>query len=178
MRPESEPQPVIETERLVLRPFLLTDCNRIAELAGHRLIAEMTANIPHPYFPSMAEQWVSSHDALYRTNAGVVYAITLKGEDSIIGAVSFPTLKDNCGLLGYWLGVPYWGHGYTTEAAKGLVAYSQLHFGLEKLQVMHLVTNDRSKSVIRKLGIPYIENRFIRANGYEREVCYYEGQLK
>ncbi len=51
-------QQEIETERLILRPFRLSDSKRIAELAGDKLIAEMTAHIPHPYEPQTAEEWI------------------------------------------------------------------------------------------------------------------------
>ena len=53
-------QPNIETNRLVLRPFRLSDSERVAHLAGEKVIAEMTANIPHPYESNMAVEWILS----------------------------------------------------------------------------------------------------------------------
>lgn len=95
----------IETERLILRPFRIGDCKRVAALAGNKLIAEMTANIPHPYELEMAVSWIQSHETQFIEKKGIVYAITEKGNDDIIGAVSFPNFEDSVGLLGYWLGV-------------------------------------------------------------------------
>lgn len=71
------------------------------------------------------------------------------------------------------MGVAYWGHGYATEASQALITFSKQEFGLIKLQVMHLVGNERSKSVIQKLGVNYLENRTNRMQGAEREVCIY-----
>ncbi|MEZ9412560.1 GNAT family N-acetyltransferase [Vibrio lentus] len=161
----------IETERLILRPFRLSDSARVAKLAGEKIIADMTANIPHPYEPFMAEDWIQTHQHLFTTNEGVVYAITLKGDDRIIGAVSFPKLQNGLGVLGYWLGVQYWGNGIAFEASKGLVEHGKRYHGLKQLEVMHLVDNERSKSVIKKLGVSYVENRKLRGQG--QEVCVY-----
>jgi len=165
----------IETERLLLRPFRLSDSKRVSELAGEKIIADMTANIPHPYQPIMAESWIKNHRNLFNSKKGMVYALTLKGDDRIMGAVSFPTLEDGLGVLGYWLGVQYWGKGFAFEASKGLVEHCKREHGLETLEVMHLVSNDRSKSVIKKLGVTYLENRVVGDQG--REVCVYRSAI-
>ncbi|MDO6496940.1 GNAT family N-acetyltransferase [Photobacterium sanguinicancri] len=167
----------IETERLVLRPFRLSDSERVAELAGEKVIADMTANIPHPYEPAMAYDWIQTHQAQFIEGESVVYAITLKNCDDIIGAVGFPLLDKGLGVLGYWLGVPFWGQGIAFEAAEALVEFYKLHHGLTELHVMHLAENERSKSVIRKLGVGYVENMMRHMHGQEREICVYKSVL-
>ncbi|WP_375748616.1 GNAT family N-acetyltransferase [Vibrio sp. HN007] len=167
----------IFTERLVLRPFRLSDSERVAELAGEKIIADMTANIPHPYHPEMAVEWIETHEPHFTDGKGVIYAITLIGNDEIIGAVSFPSIENGLGTLGYWLGVPFWGRGIAFEASQALIKHSQEHLGLKELLVMHLAGNERSKSVIRKLGVEYIENQTLQVHGQEREVCVYKSAL-
>ncbi|HGF3785471.1 TPA: GNAT family N-acetyltransferase [Vibrio parahaemolyticus] len=166
-------QQSIESKRLILRPFTLDDAEHVAELAGDKMIAEMTANIPHPYTVFDAENWIRTHEALFLSGKGAVYAIVLKDSFELIGAISFPKLDNGLGILGYWLGVPFWGCGYATEASKVLISFSKKHYGLTKLQVMHLVENERSRSVIDKLGIKYVGNEINRMQGKEREVCVY-----
>lgn len=174
---EEPMQPNIDTARLILRAFDLSDAKCVAGLAGDKVISDMTANIPHPYTLSDAESWIKTHEQLFSSGKGVVYAITLKENSKLIGAVSVPKIEEDTGTLGYWLGVPYWGCGYATEASNALITFSKHNLGLARLQVMHLVGNERSKSVIQKLGVTYIENRTNRMQGEEREVCVYNSEL-
>ncbi|HHE0528728.1 TPA: GNAT family N-acetyltransferase [Vibrio parahaemolyticus] len=166
-------QQVIESERLILRPFSMSDAERVSELAGDKQISEMTANIPHPYTISDAENWIRTHAKLFLSGKGIVYAIVLKESSELIGAISFPKLENGLGILGYWLGVPYWGCGYATEASNVLISYSKRHYGLTRLKVMHLVGNERSKSVIEKLGVKYVGDQTNRMQGKDREVSVY-----
>ncbi|HAS6746125.1 TPA: GNAT family N-acetyltransferase [Vibrio parahaemolyticus] len=170
-------QQEIESNRLILRPFSLAEAKRVAELAGDKQISEMTANIPYPYSVSDAESWIRTHEALFLSGKGVVYAIVLKDTSEVVGAISFPKLENGLGILGYWLGVPYWGRGYATEASKSLISYAKKHYGLTKLQVMHLVGNERSRSVITKLGVKYVGDQVNRMQGKDREVSVYISEV-
>ncbi len=102
-------QLVLETERLILRPFELSDAEQVSVLAGDKRIAEMTANIPHPYEVSDAISWIETHETGFASGESIVYAVVHKESCEIIGAVSLPSLKDGQGILGYWLGVDFWG---------------------------------------------------------------------
>ena len=167
-------QPTLCTDRLSLRSFNQSDSERVALLAGEKIIADMTANIPHPYEFSIASKWISGHDNMFNERRGVVYAITLRSTGELIGAVSLPRIEDGYGTLGYWLGVPYWGKGYAFEASQALIDFAQYTFELVGIRAMHLVENQRSESVIKKLKIPYIGNKTLTMQGVDREVCLYQ----
>lgn len=77
-------QPTLTTERLVLRPFHIGNCQQVALLAGDKRIADMTANIPHPYELPMAQAWIARHDPMYQQHQGVAYAITLRNTGSYL----------------------------------------------------------------------------------------------
>ena len=49
-------QPILRTQRLVLRPFVVDDALGVQVLAGAREIADTTLHIPHPYPAGAAEQ--------------------------------------------------------------------------------------------------------------------------
>ena len=108
-------RPTLTTPRLVLRPYRLSDAPRVQQLAGEKIIADMTANIPHPYRDGMAEAWIEQHDAWFKAGTTVSLAITQNTQDAIIGTVSLSQIHQGCGNLGYWLGVPFWGQGIATE---------------------------------------------------------------
>ncbi|TOD71907.1 GNAT family N-acetyltransferase [Vibrio parahaemolyticus] len=167
-------QPTLTTERLVLRPFNIGDCQQVALLDGDKRIADMTANIPHPYELPMAQAWIDRHYPMYQQHQGVAYAITLRNTGELLGAVSLPRIEEGYGTLGYWVGVPHWGKGYAFEASKALLEFARMHFELNGITVMHLVDNLRSKSVIQKLKIPYVGDKTLRMQGKERKVCVYQ----
>ncbi|CZF86672.1 anhydro-N-acetylmuramic acid kinase [Grimontia marina] len=170
-------QPNIDTERLTLRPFAEEDSEIVAQLAGDKRIADMTANIPHPYEIHMAESWIATHQAKWESGKGAVYAVTLKSDQQLIGTVSFPSIEEGIGVLGYWIGVPYWGNGYAYEASRALVDFAKEHLGMRYLEVMHLEENQQSQSVINKLGVEYTDTRTNRMQGKERRVKYYRTKL-
>ena len=80
--------PTIETERLILRPFNLNDAADVMRLAGDRDIADTTLNIPHPYEPGMAEQWISMHGEDFDQGRGVTLALALREDGRLVGAIS------------------------------------------------------------------------------------------
>jgi RimJ/RimL family protein N-acetyltransferase len=103
--------PVLRTDRLILRPFVLDDASTVQRLAGNRAIADTTVNVPHPYEDGMAEAWISTHEA--KSNGGeLTFAITLEGDGELVGAMGLRVDKPFARAeLGYWIGEPCWGKG-------------------------------------------------------------------
>jgi [ribosomal protein S5]-alanine N-acetyltransferase len=149
-------QPVLTTERLVLRPFVWEDAAAVQRLAGAREVADTTLNIPHPYEDGMAEQWIESHAAAFAAGRLVSYAVTDQPSGGLLGTVSLHLEPTHArGELGYWFGVPFWGKGYATEAARALVDFGFAHLQLHRIQARHFVRNPASGRVMQKLGMVY-----------------------
>lgn len=146
--------PTLSTERLILRPFRLSDAPDIQHLAGAREVAEMTINIPHPYETGMAEQWIASHADSLRSGTGVVCAITLKASGVLIGATGLAINPvHQRAELGYWIGRPYWGQGYATEAAAELLRFGFQTLKLNRIHATHMSHNPASGRVMQNLGM-------------------------
>jgi len=146
--------PKINTERLLLRGFLPGDAPRIQELAGAFEIAEMTLNIPHPYLDGMAETWMESHPKEFDAGAGVVFAMTEAQSEELLGAVGLTiTKRFNRAELGYWVGKPFWGRGYATEAARAVLKYGFEELQLNKIYATHMTRNPASGRIMQKLGM-------------------------
>jgi RimJ/RimL family protein N-acetyltransferase len=151
--------PVLETKRLILRAPRLEDAKMVMVLANDRRIAENTARIPHPYKIADAESFIGGAD-----KAGeAAFLITLRNK-KMIGACGIMFHYDASPELGYWLGVPYWGKGYATEALHALVDYAFTDLGHEALTAGSRVTNPGSRRVLEKCGFQWTGVGLYRIN--------------
>lgn len=144
--------PILVTERLLLRPPHVDDIPELAQLADNRRIAEMLARMPHPYGEAEARAFLSMSQQ--KRAAGCAYAVTLAESGAFIGCAGLNG-TDRGLELGYWIGEPYWKHGYATEAAHALV---DLAFRASTIDVLHVscrVINPSSRRVIHKCGFQY-----------------------
>ena len=108
----SQAQPVLSTERLSLRPFVRSDSAEVQRLAGDKRIADVTANIPHPYPNGLAEEWIAKHQPTWAAGKQASYAIVHQYDACLMGAISLAKIADGSAEIGYWLGADYWGGGY------------------------------------------------------------------
>lgn len=146
-------QPMLKTERLILRPFTLEDAPLVQILAGDKDVASTTRLIPHPYPDGLAVSWISSLPALYEQGDGVRFAITLK-EGALIGSIGLIlSLPDHHGEMGYWIGKPYWNSGYCTEAAAAVLQFAFDGLDLERVYARYMGRNPASGRVMAKLGM-------------------------
>ncbi len=159
--------PVLETERLVLRPYSAADARRVQEMCNDWDIASTTLALPHPYPDGAAEKWISTHDESFRQGKEVTLAITLKPGGMVIGSMALSVNKNhNRGELGYMIAKERWNHGCCTEAAHAIVRYGFTTLGLNRIQAMHFPRNPASGRVMQKLGMnregllrQYVNNR-------------------
>lgn len=155
-------QPVLESKRLHIRPFSLTDAPVVQELAGDEAIAATTLNIPHPYEDGMAEEWIASHQEWFEKGEAVTFAITLRDENTLIGAIGLEINQlHERAELGYWIGKPYWNKGYCTEAAKAIVRFGFDEYKMHRIHAAHFSSNRASGRVMEKIGMVH-EGKFRR----------------
>ena len=146
----------IETERLRLRQPSREDIGSIAALASDWEVAKQTQRIPHPYSALDAEQWIDSVMADESTEIDLI--VTLVARQSVIGAIGLaPTRFGEGSELGFWIGKPYWGQGYATEAAIGLVEYAFGELGLAQIVAGAFPENRASCRVLEKVGFEKTE---------------------
>jgi RimJ/RimL family protein N-acetyltransferase len=148
--------PVLATARLVLRAPRRSDSKAIAVLANDRRIAANTARIPHPYAIEDAEQFIA---AVNTREGEACFAVTLDGAP--IGVCSVD-LREDGPELGYWLGVPFWGRGLATEAARALIDHAFGDLEHETLISGARVNNPASRRVLEKCGFQWTGVRLSR----------------
>jgi ribosomal-protein-alanine N-acetyltransferase len=148
-------RPTIETERLVLRPFRLEDAPEVQRLCGAREIAVGTLTIPHPYPDGAAEAWIAGHAEAFDRGA-IEHAIEARTDAALIGAIGLNLEREHGRAeLGYWIGVPYWGRGYATEAARAVLDYAFAEEGLNRVYAFHFTSNPASGRVLQKIGMTH-----------------------
>lgn len=146
-------QPILRTQRLILRPFTLADVPAVIALAGDRAVAENTLSIPHPYSEADAQDWISQRSVVYGTGKSINFAIA-QSSGTLCGAVGLDiNLNHNFAELGYWVGRPFWGQGYATEAAAALIAFAFNTLGLNRINATYFSDNPASGRVMEKLGM-------------------------
>lgn len=148
--------PTLNTPRLILRPFCATDAECLAELANDKEIALNTENFPYPYEKHMADNWIAQHQEFFLIHNKLLLAVVMRKKEKLMGAVGLDIhMEHDRAALGYWLGRPFWQHGYATEAAKRLLHYGFRDLQLQRIFSCHLKRSVKSEQVLKKLGMQY-----------------------
>lgn len=144
--------PTLVTKRLRIRPYSQADIPELLPLIGTREVAATTLRIAHPYTEKDARAFLE----LAKEPGKMWLAITLLADHSQIGGIGLRIdAQHHHAELGYWLGVPYWGQGYATEAAQTMLRYGFEDLALHRIFATHFKHNPASGNVLKKLGMRY-----------------------
>jgi [ribosomal protein S5]-alanine N-acetyltransferase len=149
-----EPYPKLQTARLILREFAVEDAPNVQRLVGEWEVARPLLIVSHPYEEGMGEEWIATHRPAYEAGERVTWAVALHEQGALVGSITLHLhLPHDNAELGYWIGKPYWGCGYATEAAGEVVRYGFEDLGLHRIHANHLGSNPASGRVMRKVGM-------------------------
>jgi RimJ/RimL family protein N-acetyltransferase len=148
---------VLETERLVLRMPTLADVKAIASLANDRRIAQNTSRLPHPYTVRDAETFIQFVEQQPHATS---FAITCGGD--FMGTIGVMLGRGEFPEIGYWLGLPYWGQGYATEAARAIIDYAFEEFDCTEIRAGARVVNTGSRRVLEKCGFQWTNVQLLK----------------
>jgi len=155
---------LLETERLLLRPPRAADISYLVPLLNDFEVSKNLSRVPYPYTEDDACAFIVRTAHAW---AG--------GSDHTLAIVRKPAVFIGlCGVhphqgweLGYWLGKPFWGHGYATEAGGRAVAWAFDDLKAEILNAGWFHDNPASGRVLTKLGF--------RPTGEEERSCVSRG---
>lgn len=148
--------PRIETNRLILRAFTLSDAPGVQRMAGDEDVARNTLAMPFPYLEGMADTWIATHRQEFDERKSVILAITLRENNILAGAVGLGLqLPYSYAELGYWIGREFWGKGYCTEAVRAVIDFGFYQLKLHKIFASHFSNNPASGKVMMKAGMKY-----------------------
>lgn len=150
----------VESERLILRPPRHADIQAMAVWLGDFQVSRNLARVPHPYGEAEAEDFVASRSR--HGDGHYSFSIQRKRDGLFLGCIGL-NLEDEGYELGYWLGKPFWGLGYASEAARAAA-----HFAFESLDAPFIWSgwfhdNPASGHVLAKLGARHNGSRMRRS---------------
>lgn len=147
---------ILETKRLILRGWDITDINDLYEYAQSELVGPNAGWKAHG---SMGESYETIQMFI---NNEDVYAIELKSENKVIGSMGihryYPSGKSeelNQREIGYVLNPKYWGNGYIPEAVTYIIEYYFEQMKADVIWCGHFDFNNNAKRVNEKCGFKF-----------------------
>ncbi len=146
---------MIETKRLILRPWIDTDAEHLYEYAKDPDVGPAAGWPPH--------SCVENSRQIIRNvlSAPETYAVCLK-DGKTIGSIGLKlkgytdmTDRDDECELGYWIGKPFWGQGIIPEAANALLRRAFEVLNMRAVWCGYYEGNEKSHRVQKKLGFVY-----------------------
>jgi 3-dehydroquinate dehydratase/shikimate dehydrogenase len=154
----AEMQPILTTERLILRQWCETDLKLFAELNADARVRE--------YFPGLltkqeSDGYVKLMSAHIQKCGWGFWAVSLIQTNEFIGFIGLEDVvfaapfneQSPAVEIGWRLAFNYWGKGYATEGAK-----ASLRYGFQELNLLEIVSftpvqNMRSRHVMEKINM-------------------------
>ncbi|GAX04926.1 N-acetyltransferase [Secundilactobacillus pentosiphilus] len=150
--------PTIHTQRLMMRQFVASDLDDYYAIVGDQENAKAAG------FQYARRREDADYLLQTAIKQEMVFAIVERVTQRVIGSIGlYPKLAENgerergAAEIGYVLNRSYWGQGYMTEAAAGLVKAVFNQQLLQTIWASFLSENTRSKRVLEKLGFHYFD---------------------
>lgn len=152
---------IIETERLLLRPWAENDAASLFRYASDPEIG------PAAGWPAHVSVEESRHIIRTVFSAPETYAICLREQGASVGgpvgSIGLMAPRACCTdaaggdlEVGYWIGKPHWGRGLVPEALRAIIAHAFDNLGCERLWCCHYEGNERSRRCMEKCGFRYV----------------------
>lgn len=148
---------IIETERLILRPWQEIDAGTLFKYASDPDIGPIAGWPPHTSIENSLE--------IIRTvfSAPETYAVVLKDTDEPVGCCGImfsdslytADMKQGEAEIGYWIAKPYWGQGLIPEAVKALLSRCFKELALDTVWCAYYDGNTKSRRVCEKSGFKF-----------------------
>jgi aminoglycoside 6'-N-acetyltransferase len=160
----------LQTARLLLRPFVPSDASIFAAYRSDPEVARYQG-WEAPFEVPQARAFIASMEQVVPGTPGAWYqlAICLRETGELVGDCAFRVLADEArqGEIGFTLARPHQGHGYATEAVKGLLGHLFGALKLHRVRAICDVENPASARVLERVGF--------RCEGQFRENAWFKG---
>jgi len=175
---DAEEDPQLVTRQLSLRQLVNEDAVLMAHYLSDWDVVKQTTSVPYPYDERSALTWIGRVRNRQADGLQYVFALTKRGEDRIIGTVSVGLVKDadrTHGEIGYWLGKPFWGSGFASEAVHAMTSYIFETMNIDRIEAAVFKENAASARVLEKSGYGLLRTetrRYADRGGKRKVLCY------
>lgn len=148
--------PILETERLLLRPLTVDDVeSAFINWTSDPDVAKFMRWAVHKNV-SETREWLASDEALIESDEVYNWGFLLKRTGELIGSGGL-VFKESAGMyeLGYNIMKKYWSQGLTTEAAKAIIDFGKNELMQKQFYCCHAKDNPASGKVMTKVGFRY-----------------------
>ena len=145
------------TARLVLRRWQDADLEPMLALSTD---PEVMRHFPRPMTAPEVQRLAATNNRLLDTHRPGLYAVGRRDDRRFLGFVGlavprFEAHFSPCVEIGWRLARDAWGHGYATEAAVVVLDHAFTDLGLDQVVSFTAVENERSRAVMRRLGMSH-----------------------
>lgn len=170
----------IETNRLLLRPFVEEDCPAMFSIQSNPAMTEFTPDEPWKSIDD-AYHFLRFAQKLYRHEQAFegfryFFAVVERDSNQVIGycGLGGPEFDRTLTEVFYSIDKPFWGKGYATEVAKALLQYGFDHLNLDKIIGFADERNKASLRVLEKAGM----TRTGIISGLQTQHDYFNGEIR
>lgn len=154
--------PILNTERLLLRPFTINDMDDYLLFFTDPLVQRYLGNINIPKDEENAIRWVNNMSGRYFNNRTVItWCIELKSSHKVIGRIDLGGfVRKTMADIAYYLSKEHWKQGLMSEAVRAVLAYGYEILELNRIQATVHTENKQSINLLKKFG--FMEEGLLR----------------
>ncbi len=166
--------PEFETERLILREVVPTDISSYEKyFVDYEVIGHLSSAVPWPYPKNGVGEFLEKFVFPTQGKTQWLWGIFEKSNPAELIGVVHLWREGRPENRGFWLGKPFWGKGYMTEAVNPVMNYAFNDLSFEKLVFANAVGNSKSRRVKEKTGAKLVDikpAKFVNPSYTEHEI--------
>lgn len=167
--------PQLQSERLLLRSFQISDAADIQFIRSHPEIVKYLDSDPHNSLET-SQAFVQNNLDAFQNKTGIAWVICEKHSMQCIGDFSYWRLdkKNHRGEIGYTLKPDFWGKGLMHETMQILIPFGFNQLKLHSIEANINPQNENSRKLLVKMGFQkeayFRENYFYNGNYLDSEI--------
>lgn len=139
-----------------IRQWRISDRERLAQMLNNPKVQDnLRDGLPYPYTPADGEAYIR---AMLSEDETKTFAFAITVDDLVIGSIGVfrqENIHSRTAELGYYVGEPYWGKGYTASAVKQICEYVFENSDILRIFAEPFAYNIASCRVLEKAGFQF-----------------------